>query len=175
MANDNNENTDNTVDGVNPLQEIRPRPPDDDNENAGSTVDETTPQDQIQIQLWGDDVATTNVSSLSNDESEGGGGDETLDETEDDDVMTGGTGTDTFVFAADHGHDTISEFTDGEDLIDLSAFTDISGLSELTVTQDGADTVISVPGGGTITLQDFTSTDLDASDFVFHEEQQDSM
>ena len=48
-------------------------------------------------------------------------------------------------------------------------------VSDLTVTQNGSNTVITVPGGGTITLQGFTSTDLDANDFVFHEEQQDGI
>ena len=46
-----------------------------------------------------------------------------------DDTMTGGTGSDTFVFSGDHGDDTITDFTDGEDTIDLSAFTDITEFS----------------------------------------------
>ena len=86
-----------------------------------------------------------------------------------DDTMTGGTGDDTFVFASGHGSDTITDFTDGEDTIDLSAFTGITAFSDLTVAQNGTDTVITIPGGSTITLQDFTSTDLNEADFVFHE------
>ena len=105
----------------------------------------------------------------------GGAGDDTITGLGGDDTLTGGEGADTFVFAAGHGNDTITDFTDGEDAIDLSAFTGISGFDDLTVAQNGEDTVITVPGGGTITLQDFTSTDLDANDFVFHEEQQDSI
>jgi len=106
---------------------------------------------------------------------EGGDGDDTITGLGGDDTLTGGEGSDTFVFASGHGDDTVTDFTDGEDMIDLSAFTGISGFSDLTVTQNGSNTVITVPGGGTITLQNFTSTDLDATDFVFHEEQQDGM
>lgn len=96
---------------------------------------------------------------------EGGAGDDTL---------TGNAGADKFVFASGHGNDTITDFTDGEDTIDLSAFTDITGVSDLTAVQNGNNTVITIPGGGTITLQDFTSTDLDDSDFVFHDSSMDT-
>ncbi|MDE0538734.1 MAG: calcium-binding protein [Rhodospirillales bacterium] len=105
----------------------------------------------------------------------GGAGDDTIAGLGGDDTLTGGDGADKFVFASGHGDDTITDFTDSEDTIDLSAFTSITGFDDLTVTQDGNNTVITVPGGGTITLQDFTQSDLDANDFVFHEEQQDGM
>ena len=106
----------------------------------------------------------------------GGAGDDTITGLAGDDTLTGGEGADTFVFASGHGNDTITDFTDGEDTIDLSAFTGINGFGDLTVVQNGNDTVITVPGGGTITLQGFTSTDLDATDFTFHDDgQQDGM
>ena len=106
----------------------------------------------------------------------GGAGDDTITGLAGDDTLTGGEGADTFVFASGHGNDTITDFTDGEDTIDLSAFKAITGFDDLTVAQNGADTVITVPGGGTITLQGFASADLDAADFTFHEEgQQDGM
>ncbi len=102
----------------------------------------------------------------------GGAGDDTITGLAGDDTLTGGDGADKFVFASGHGNDTITDFTDGEDTIDLSAFTGITGFDDLTVTQNGNNTVITIPGGGTITLQNFTQSDLDASDFVFHEEPQ---
>ena len=110
----------------------------------------------------------------------GGAGDDTITGLGGDDTLTGGGGTDTFIFAASHGADTITDFTNGEDTIDLSAFTDISGFGDLTATQSGSDTVITIPGGGTITLQGFTLSDLDETDFVFYDSstmdgQQDSM
>ena len=97
--------------------------------------------------------------------------DDTLQGGTSDDTMTGGTGADTFVFASNHGHDTITDFTDGEDTIDLSAFSGIAGFTDLNgkIWQGDADTVIDLSefGGGTITLQGFTSTDLSADDFAF--------
>ena len=104
----------------------------------------------------------------------GGAGDDTIAGLAGDDTLTGGAGADTFVFASGNGHDTITDFADGEDTIDLSAFSGIGGFGDLTVTQVGSGVQIdlSAYGGGTITLQNFALSDLDASDFVFHEEQQ---
>ena len=102
----------------------------------------------------------------------GGAGDDTITGLGGDDTLTGGDGADTFVFGSGHGSDTITDFTDGEDLIDLSAFTGITGFGDLTVTQNGSNVVISLSGqtgGGTITLQNFTLADLDEDDFVFYE------
>ena len=97
--------------------------------------------------------------------------DDTLQGGTSDDTMTGGTGADTFVFAENHGADTITDFTDGDDTIDLSAFADITDFDDISrkITQDGTDTVIDLEdfGGGTITLEGFTSTDLTADDFAF--------
>ena len=105
----------------------------------------------------------------------GGAGDDTIAGLAGDDTLTGGEGDDTFVFAAGHGEDTIADFVDGEDTIDLSAFADIAQLSDLTATQVGDDVQIDLSsyGGGTITLQDFTLSDLDDTDFVFHDSSQD--
>ena len=97
--------------------------------------------------------------------------DDTLQGGTSDDTMTGGTGADTFVFASNHGSDTITDFTDGDDTIDLSAFSGITGFTDLDgkISQSGSDTVIDLTdfGGGTITLEGFTSTDLSADDFAF--------
>ena len=84
-------------------------------------------------------------------------------------MLYGGSGEDTFVFQASHGTDTILDFTDGDDTIDLSALTDITGFSDLTITQDGTTAVIdlSSQGGGTIRLDDTAVSDLDAADFTF--------
>ena len=88
-----------------------------------------------------------------------------------DDHLTGGAGADTFVFEAGHGTDTVSDFTDGEDMIDLSALTGITAFSDLTITADGTTAVIDLTsqGGGTIRLENVPVSDLDADDFVFYE------
>ena len=112
------------------------------------------------------------TGTASADTLTGGAGDDTITGLAGDDTLAGGEGDDTFVFGSGHGSDTITDFTDGEDLIDLSAFTGITGFGDLTVTQSGSNVVINLSGqtgGGTITLQNFTLADLDENDFVFYE------
>ena len=107
-----------------------------------------------------------------NDMFYGGANNDTLDGGEGDDKLRGGTGDDTFVFAAGHGNDTISDFTDGDDLIDLSAIPTITGLSDLQITSDDNGITIDLTdheGGGTIWLRGFSIDDLDEADFVFAE------
>ena len=69
-----------------------------------------------------------------------------------DDTLAGGAGADTFVFDPEDGsgNDTITDFTQGEDLIDLSAFSTISGFSDLTFTSDdeGVTLDLTALGGG---------------------------
>ena len=82
------------------------------------------------------------------------------------DDLVGGSADEVFVFADDHGDDTISNFGDGKDLIDLRAVSGISRFEDLTITQDGDDVLIDT-GEGTIRLDNFSIDDLDASDFRF--------
>ncbi|EDX78238.1 FG-GAP repeat domain protein [Coleofasciculus chthonoplastes PCC 7420] len=77
-------------------------------------------------QIWGDD---------GDDILRGGLGNDTL--TGDD--FSGGSGSDTFILAINEGTDTIVDFQEGEDLIGLA-----EGLSfgQLSITQDGKNTLI---------------------------------
>ena len=88
-----------------------------------------------------------------------------------DDTLTGAAGADTFVFDSNHGNVVVTDFTDGEDLIDLSPISGISGFQDLTITADGSAAVIDLTahGGGTIRLENFDVADLDAEDFVLAE------
>ena len=116
----------------------------------------------------GDDVLE---GGADDDELFGEEGDDTIDGGADNDTLWGGSGNDTFVFQADHGNDTIKDFTDGEDVIDLKAITDITGFGDLTITADGTTAVINLTeqGGGTIRLENVNVDVLDATDFQFHE------
>ena len=107
-------------------------------------------------------ATTTCCSARRNDTLVGGTGD---------DWLAGGSGNDTFVFEAGHGNDTIQDFTDRENLIDLSAFNDISGFNDLTITNDNGTAVIDLSsyGGGEIRLEDFDSNNLSADDFAFQD------
>ncbi|MDE0056706.1 MAG: calcium-binding protein [Defluviicoccus sp.] len=102
----------------------------------------------------------------------GGAGDDTVSGGAGDDSLFGGADADTFVFASGHGHDRIADFADGEDLIDLSAFTGITQFSDLNISQVGNNVEIDLSdetGGGSITLQNVLLADLDETAFVFYE------
>ena len=98
----------------------------------------------------------------------GGEGADTLKGGEDNDTLFGGAGADLFVFGPSNGADTVADFTDGEDLIDLWAF-DIDDVSEVDArsVDDGVLIDLTAHGGGTVLLQNFDLADLDASDFIF--------
>ncbi len=97
-------------------------------------------------------------------------GKDTLDGGSGNDDLWGGGGADTFVFQAGHGEDCIRDFENGTDTIDLTALQQITKFSDLTITADGDNAVIDLTskGGGKIILEDFETTDLDATDFDFY-------
>ena len=86
------------------------------------------------------------------------------------DTLVGGSGSDTFVFASGDGDDDINTFTisDGQDKIDLSAFTSIASLDDLKndISNRGGDIEIDLPGGGEIRLN--AAPGFDASDDDFY-------
>ena len=95
------------------------------------------------------------------------------------DLYLGHEGADTVVVGLNHGaEDTSGDFTDGEDVIDLTAFTSITGFSDLTVVEDDghiSSLLIDLGdhGGGVVRLDTFGDADididrLDADDFVFY-------
>ena len=100
-----------------------------------------------------------------------GEADDTIDGGAGDDTLYGGQGADTFVFRPGHGNDTIKDFADGENQIDLTAMSGITGIDNLTITRDGSTAVVDLTayGGGTIRLQNVDVDNLDAGDFLFRE------
>ena len=113
----------------------------------------------------GDDVMSGNAG---NDRLFGGLGNDRLDGGTGDDRLAGGAGADVFVFAPGNGADTITDFANSQDRIDLSAF-DLAGYDDLTIT-DGTDGVtidLSAHDGGAILLEGFDAANLDSADFLF--------
>ncbi|MDE0175202.1 MAG: calcium-binding protein [Defluviicoccus sp.] len=127
--------------------------------------------------LYGGTDNDTLAGHLGSDELDGGAGDDTLDGGAGQDILEGGLGDDTlwgdrcgpdeidtFVYAPGHGGDTIKDFQDGLDRIDLSAFDGISGFSDLSARQDGGNVVIDFSswgdGGDSITLENFSLANL---------------
>ena len=110
-----------------------------------------------------------------------------------DDILTGGLGKDTFVFTADFGHDTVTDFTHGQDrirleLTNLHNYADVLAHAEQTaqgvlIHVDGVlngagsanPSVVDVAQGqagatvvhDTILLSGLHLTDLTATDFIF--------
>ena len=111
------------------------------------------------------------IAGSGTDELFGGAGADSLNGGLGDDTLTGGADADTFYFNGAFGTDTITDFTDGEDAIDLTAITGITGFEDLTISADGTDAVIDLTSqaGGTIRLEGFDVADLDADDFNFYD------
>ena len=109
--------------------------------------------------LKGGPGADTLQSGSGDDMLEGGAGADTMD---------GGIGFDTFIFDLGHGMDTITDFRNGQDLIDISAF-GLSGLDDLALASvaDSVSIDLADHGGGTILLEGFDIANLDATDFLF--------
>ncbi|WP_375210164.1 hypothetical protein [Hyphomonas jannaschiana] len=89
------------------------------------------------------------------------------------DKMLGGKGADTFVLTADGIADTISDFDFREDHIEIVRADGLQGMSDLTITQDGRDVVITGQGLE-VRLYDTSAEALHAGHFVFVDDIDDS-
>ena len=83
------------------------------------------------------------------------------------DTLTGGSGADIFVFAAGYGRDTITDFKNNEDNIDLQSynFSSVSSVLSKAVTV-GDNVEIRLTSTDVIILKNFVKASLDASDFI---------
>ena len=95
----------------------------------------------------------------------GRAGDDVLEGEGGDDILEGGEGADIFVFRENDGTDTITDFTDGLDIIRFIN-TSASDVSDLTITDDGGDALISIDDIQ-IRLESFNATNLTNADFDF--------
>ena len=98
------------------------------------------------------------LSGLAGDDTIiGGGGNDTIDGGTGDDLMTGGSGADRFIINALSGDDTITDFVEGTDVLDLSAFSQSQiDAQDVSEDQDG-NRVVSI-GGGSVTLLGVSNT-----------------
>ncbi|MDD4949248.1 hypothetical protein [Sulfuricurvum sp.] len=95
------------------------------------------------------------------------------------DILTGNGGADIFVYAnaPTNGNDTISDFTDASDKIAITvtgkvagtaiAVGDIDTYATIASANAGADTLITLASGDTITLTGVTSSNITAADFIY--------
>jgi hypothetical protein len=82
-----------------------------------------------------------------------------------DDTISGGTGADTFVLAPGDGNDAVTDFEDGVDLIDLTAFSRADVVSALADVQPGS-AVLTLADGTSITLAGLTPQQLTDADVL---------
>ena len=116
----------------------------------------------------GDDTLT---GGEGNDLLKGGPGEDILIADGDDmDVLYGGADKDIFRFSpSDLGGGTIRDFSDGEDVIDLTEFSGINSMDDLEIISHGHNVRIELSGTDyltTIILSDFAIANLDNSDFL---------
>lgn len=113
-------------------------------------------------------IGSSKADSLTGDSAgnglDGGSGKDTLTGQGGDDTLTGGNAVDTFVFGADSGTDTITDFKQGTDLISIVGQT--SGFAGLTISDVNGDRQI-VHDGGTILLEGQAGLALVDGDFIF--------
>ncbi|ATF18191.1 calcium-binding protein [Phaeobacter gallaeciensis] len=105
------------------------------------------------------------LGGRGNDRLYGDGGQDRLIGQEGNDTLTGGTHADTFVFHRGYGTDIITDFTVGEDRIQIGRGAD--GMDDLTFSTQGADVQITF-ADVTILLENSTLAQIeDADNFLF--------
>lgn len=127
-----------------------------------------TPENDLLQSALGNRIdGAQQIGTRSNDTLTGTDGDDVLIGALGDDVMTGGKGADVFVFSqSSTGRDSITDFTAGEDYLYFAAET-VFDLAEITITQQGDDTLLSWHRGNSeILLEQFDAAELDADSFI---------
>jgi parallel beta-helix repeat protein len=117
--------------------------------------------------LYGDDGNDYFNGGGGNDTIFGGTGDDKILGGSGDDSLTGNAGHDTFQFSSGFGHDTVLDFTHGDDVLNISKLLS-SNFSDFQqhVTVSGGKTVITF-GSDVITLSGFTNS-LQSTDVHFY-------
>ena len=84
------------------------------------------------------------------------------------DKLDGGDGADTFVFKTGYGKDTIMDFENGVDFIDVSEWQGIDDFSDIEalMSSSNGDVVIKM-GKDVLRIADTLEGDIDQNDFIF--------
>ncbi len=101
------------------------------------------------------------------DQVSGGAGNDIVNGGAGDDFLDGDAGNDIFVFEVGTGNDTIRDFSDSTDLMDLSDH-GLAGIGDMTISNDGGgNTVVLLASGDSITIQGIDAASIDDTDFIF--------
>ena len=141
---------------------------------TGSDHDDSLKGDENDNILKGGNGDDTLKGLYGMDRLEGGAGRDKLDGGEGSDILTGGTGDDIFVFnpddSASNDTDTILDFSDGNDKIDLSAF-GFASIDDLEIREHESAVMVDLSdyayyGEWTIMILGIDMASLDADDFI---------
>ena len=106
----------------------------------------------------------TLLGGAGNDTLQGGAGNDFLFAGAGQDLLTGGRGADRFVFAQSDGSNTVTDYQDGFDRIQIES--GAQSISDLTIWRSGGNTVITFDDTS-ITLLAVDRSQITAADFVF--------
>jgi len=123
--------------------------------------------------IWGNGGGDSLFGRGGNDTLDGGAGKDFLYGGAGNDTLTGGADQDAFIFQysgngpVDIGHDVVTDFTDGQDQIqvDHTIFADFASVQS-HMQQVGNDVVITVDANNSITLSNVNINSLSANDFL---------
>jgi len=121
--------------------------------------------------LFGGAGADRMFGGQDNDTLSGGGGSDSMYGNRGDDLLIGGDGFDRFYMADTTGNDTISDFTYFTDYLVVQSNVNGSGISSVSdvisrATQSGADVVIDLGDGYSVTLQNYAVASLNSFDIL---------
>lgn len=113
----------------------------------------------------GDDIL---FGGQQNDMLFGGDGNDRVKGDQGIDTLTGGAGADVFIFGKTFGFDTITDYEDGIDKIEISkkVFLNLTGVNA-GMTQDGGDVLITSLLGDVLRIQNVQMAQLTVADFTF--------
>ena len=133
----------------------------------GSGFNDTLRGDNLENKIWGGNGQDDLRGQLGNDTLFGGGGNDALWGNEGNDHLWGEAGADRFFYAQSTGQDTIHDWANGDDEIWFSGSGAPSNFAELSISQSGANTLISW-SDSSITLINVNASLIDHDDFVFY-------
>ncbi|MEM8837214.1 MAG: M10 family metallopeptidase C-terminal domain-containing protein [Pseudomonadota bacterium] len=108
------------------------------------------------------------TGTSANERISGTAGDDTIIDGGGFDVLTGGASADTFVITKGAGDvDQVTDFTLGEDRLDLSAVDNLISVDQFTFEQVGSDTLIHQSDGQIVILENVDAASLTDADFRF--------
>ena len=113
--------------------------------------------DSTSIKIIGDGADNVLIGGNEAGTVDGGAGSDTIEGGAGDDILTGGADADEFVGARTFGHDAVTDWDDGVDLMVFERVAGVRSFGDLDISDDGTGTLI-VAGNHAVTLEGFTGT-----------------